>query len=139
MHATEPNTNLRHQKRVTASIFFTLVNVIFEHSVLFFGKLEVKLWIFKFIYYLISDYMRIRREFLLSHFWLFWEVSVKSNEHVKIPRGSGICRDILTAFGWDWGLAHDGGEFDVFEEFLEEFNEKWEDFVEIGVHDVEDL
>ena len=83
--------------------------------------------------------MRIRREFLLSHFWLFWEVSVKSNEHVKIPRRSGLGRDILTTFGWDWGLAYEGGEFDVFEEFFQEFDEKGVDFVVVWVHYVEDL
>lgn len=83
--------------------------------------------------------MGIWWEFLLCHFWLFREVSVKSNEHVEIPRGAGVCRDILAAFGWDWGMAHNGGEFDVFEEFFEEFDEKRIYFIVIWVHDVEDL
>ena len=139
MHATEPNTNLRHQKRIASFIFYMLVDVILQHSVLLLSQFQIEIWIFQLVHELIADYTRILWEFLLSHLWLFRKVSIQSNEHVKIPRGTRICRDISATFGRDWLMWHDGGQLDIFEEFFEKLDEKRVDLILIWIDYVENL
>lgn len=136
MHATQPYADLRNKKRKALSLLLSLEDMISQQLILFFRNFDIEKRILEFVHDLIPHNMWLGVKEVAFSFWLVDEEVVESDEHVEIACSASVGWGVESAFGWVGGIAYEGWELDVFEEFFEELYEEGVDLGLIGVDDV---